>query len=208
MFLQPAIGPNSHPIPIFDGFSASHRPIVRGRRKSGDAAGDSENTTGSNDVPPPYATEPEVQSPACPPFLRITERTYLDIMHELGTRPPEAGGALFGPIDSDLVTHFRLDENAQTTPASFTLDHVGLNQALKKYLGAGIDCKGIVHSHPPFVTAPSQGDLAYVRKCFANERNQGLHVFALPIVCNGRFLPYLITKDDLATPLLAQLVLI
>lgn len=208
MIFNDHFDPQGKSLPMFDDVSGLQRPADRTRRAHVERFDSRKNSDDASDSKGPPPDQADKQQAACPPFFRITQPTYRDIMQELCQRSPEAGGALFGPVDSDLVTHFHFDEGAKVSPVTFTLDHVGLNKVLKKHLESGIDCKGIVHSHPPFASRPSMGDLEYVRKCFANERNKGLDVFALPIVCNGNFLPYLISKDDLTTPQLAHLVLV
>jgi len=142
------------------------------------------------------------------PVMCMTQSCYWQIMEELTRREPEAGGLLLGPIDDELITHYIPDENAIATGASFTLDAPGLNRILRKFRECGMNGKGLVHSHPRGCTQPSGGDLAYVRKSLANEKNQTALKFMLPIVCGQRLYPYLIQRDQTPEVVLAQLLLV
>ena len=127
--------------------------------------------------------------------IRIVQETYQRIVDELTNRPPEFGGMLLGPINSDIVSHFVPDERAQATPASFTLHAESLNRRLRRFNRCGMDAKGLVHSHPSGVTRPSAGDLNYVRTSLANPKNKDCLEFLMPIVCAGQFYPYIIFRD-------------
>lgn len=131
------------------------------------------------------------------PRMVMTQSCYRHILAELTKRPPEAGGILLGPEDDDdIITHFLLDEYAHTTPTSFTLAAAWLNENLKQYRHCRMNGKGLIHSHPPGCSRPSYGDLAYVRKLLANDRNQKAPAVFLPIVCDGRMYPYVITRRE------------
>lgn len=141
------------------------------------------------------------------PPMRLLQTAYLDIMRHLTSVVPEAGGMLLGPKGSSVVTHYVIDENGKATAASFTLDAAGLNRVLKKALDCGLNCKGLVHSHPPGCTQPSGGDLVYVRKSFTNEKNKDLTEFLLPIVCGGVLIPYIVRPREENVVQMAQLIL-
>ena len=143
------------------------------------------------------------------PVLKMTQSAFLDCMHELTSRRPESGGMLLGPEDDDdLVTVYIHDENGKATAASFTIDEVGLNLILNRFRDRGLNCKGLIHSHPAGVTSPSGGDLEYVRKVFANDDNEAAGQFFLPIICDDRMYPYLVRQDAPNRILLAQLRLV
>lgn len=146
----------------------------------------------------------------CPPqpVMCMTQSCYWQIMEELTRREPEAGGLLLGPIEDDLATHYVPDENAIATGVSFTLDAPSLNRVLRQFRACGLNGKGLVHSHPRGCTQPSGGDLAYVRKSLANEKNQGAMNFMLPIVCGKHLYPYLIQRDQTPEVVLAHLWLV
>ena len=129
------------------------------------------------------------------------------MMEYITGRMPETAGVLIGPKGHDAVTHFVPDEAGDSRPASFTLGHLKLNEILAKYLPAGLDGKGIVHSHPASCTSPSSGDLAYVAKCFQVAKNGSLDRFLLPIVVGERFHPYVVFRNEPDIPRFAQVVL-
>lgn len=142
------------------------------------------------------------------PVMRITEPAYQRSMRELTRRRPEHAGIFAGPKDTDLITHFFEDERGKPSLASFTLDAAWLNEIIRQFLRCGIDVKGVVHSHPSGVTQPSHGDLSYVRDVFANPNNSSAQEIFLPIVCDGRFYPFLVERDVHIRVRPAQLVLI
>ncbi len=141
------------------------------------------------------------------PTIRMLQPAYLSIMRHLASVAPEAGGMLLGPMGTSVVTHYVIDKNGKATAASFTLDAAGLNRVLKKALECDLDCKGLVHSHPAGCTQPSSGDLAYVRKSFANEKNKDLTEFLLPIFCGGILIPYVVRPHEQCVVQVAQLIL-
>ena len=114
---------------------------------------------------------------------------------------------LLGPKGTSVVTHYVIDAKGKATAASFTLDAFSLNRMLKKALECDLDCKGLVHSHPAGCTQPSSGDLAYVRKSFANEKNKDLTEFLLPIFCGGILIPYVVRPREERVVQMAQLIL-
>ena len=143
------------------------------------------------------------------PVLKMTQSAFLECMHELTSRRPESGGMLLGPVDDDdLVSVYIHDKNGKATAASFTIDEVRLNVILHRFRERGLNCKGLIHSHPAGVTSPSGGDLAYVRKVFANDNNQAAGQFFLPIICGDRMYPYLVRQDAPHRILTAQLRLV
>ncbi len=145
------------------------------------------------------------------PTLKMTQPVYLEILHNLVEQPfrREKAGLLLGPTnEDDLVTHYVPDTNGRATWSSFTLDTVNLNSTLRQHKEVGLNCKGIVHVHPPGVLRPSLGDLFYVAKLFANPKNKQATQVMLPIICNGRLYPYLIDADDPQEILVPNLILV
>jgi hypothetical protein len=141
------------------------------------------------------------------PVLQMSSGSFFEMMAYLTSRPPELGLALLGPKNHDAVTHVLIDESGHATPVSFTLGHVLLNEQLRAYTAAGLDVKGIAHSHPRGCCWPSLGDLRYVAKCFAADRGQSLVTFLLPIVVGQRLYPYIVYRDDPTAAHIAQVVL-
>lgn len=149
----------------------------------------------------------ESYTPFHRPVLRLTYSAFDSIMQDLTKRPfrRERAGILLGPSeDDDLVTHYERDHSGKGTPVSFTLNAVALNQVLLRYKRARMTCLGFAHAHPDGVTKLSGGDLAYVQKLFANPKNNLFHVH-MPVVCNGRMHPYVVTQTGVH---IAELVLI
>ncbi len=167
-----------------------------------------------DDAEPPNSSDAGSEADECydpepsRPAMRMTQAAYRAVMAHLTSVAPEAGGMLLGPKGSSLVTHYVPDHKGRATPVSFTVDAKSLNVVLKQYLECDLDAKGLVHSHPAGCNHPSAGDHRYVRRAFANDKNQGLTEFYLPIVCGSELFPYLISISDLDTIQTADLVLI
>ncbi len=157
-----------------------------------------------------YLVDPDEGCDEIParPAMRITQSAYQECMAVLAAEAftRERAAMLIGPPADDLVTHFILDKNGLGTPASFTLDVDGLNAFLRRYrqAGLGMSCKGLIHTHPAGVMAPSGGDIYYVRQVFGNPKNDAGHIY-MPIVCNGRLYPYVLTRTEVRS---AELILI
>ena len=147
--------------------------------------------------------------PAGPlPAIRLLQTAYSDAMRVLTSRRPECAGMLLGPSDSDIVTHCVADEHGRATTASFTLDAAWLNRVLREFQRCGINAKGLIHSHPAGVTRPSGGDLRYVARSLGNPKNKDCSEFFLPIVCDRRLYPYVVTREEPGRVLRAELVLL
>jgi proteasome lid subunit RPN8/RPN11 len=138
--------------------------------------------------------------------LLMSRPCHDHVLRELTSRPPEAGGLLLGPRDHRAVTHFVLDETGAGTPASFTFDHERLNALLAPLLAAGLDVKGLVHSHPDGCDRLSAGDLAYARRLLRNPRNDAEAVL-MPIVVAGTLLPFVVRRECWRQPERVPLVL-
>ena len=145
------------------------------------------------------------------PILKMTQSVYLEILDDLVEQPfrREKAGMLMGPTaEDDLITQYIPDKTGRATYSSFTLDAESLNRTLHRHKNVGLDCKGIVHVHPPGILRPSFGDLQYVAKLFANPKNEETTQVMLPIVCNGRLYPYLIDADNPREIVVPNLILV
>lgn len=142
------------------------------------------------------------------PVMLMTCSVYDKIMDYLTSRKPEAGGMLVGPKDHDMVTHFVADPTAHVTGVSYTPNAEALNKVLKLFLACEMDAKGMVHSHPAGVTRPSYGDIEHVRSSFGRKKNVTAQQYLLPIVCDKRLYPYLMTRDMPDRVQFAQLKLV
>src|SRR5207245_2905285 len=100
--------------------------------------------------------------------------------------------------DDLLITHFVPDRTGHSTPASFELGTDELNEILRRMKPAGINCKGIGHTHPTGVPSPSHGDLVYLRRVFGLPANADPAQFYMPIVCGGRLFPYVYTQGHVS----------
>src|SRR5512142_1484354 len=80
------------------------------------------------------------------------------IASEIAAHAPERGGALLGPPQRPLVTHFAPDPDAATTSSSYRPSRALDARVKELEAGAGLELKGIVHSHPRGVDRPSDHD--------------------------------------------------
>ena len=138
--------------------------------------------------------------------MKITQSAYRDMLDYLRSREPEAAGLLLGPVDDDLlVTHFQPDEDGHGTSASFHINAPGLNRTLNRVKPAGMNGKGLAHSHPRGVIQPSYGDLMYLQKLFGLPANAAADQCFMPIVCDRRVYPYVYARGRLWV---AELILV
>src|SRR5512140_2689294 len=82
------------------------------------------------------------------------------IASEIAAHAPERGGALLGPPQRPLVTHFAPDPDAATTSSSYRPSRALDARVKELEVAAGLELKGIVHSHPRGLDRPSDHDLA------------------------------------------------
>lgn len=130
--------------------------------------------------------------------MKITQSAYREMLDYLLARKPEAAGILLGPVlDDPLVTHFVPDSQGAGTPASFRINATGLNRTLGRVKPAGLNCKGLVHSHPAGIPQPSQGDLIYLEDLFRLPKNVAAQQCFMPIVCDRRVYPYVYARGRL-----------
>lgn len=166
----------------------------RGRSKNEPETGDQ-----TSDEPTDYDSYPLWP-------LEMCQSAYCEIQDYFRAREPEAAGLLLGPTrDDPVVTHFVPDEDGDSTAATFHLSAAGLNRVLQRVKPAGLDCKGIIHSHPSGVVKPSSGDLAYLRRLFDRPANADVVQCFVPIFCDRRLYPYVYAQGRLW---LAELILI
>jgi proteasome lid subunit RPN8/RPN11 len=138
--------------------------------------------------------------------MKITQSAYRDMLDYLRARRPEAAGILLGPVEDDLlVTHFVPDSDGKGSAASFQIDAAGLNRTLKRVKPAGVNGKGLAHSHPSGVFQPSSGDLMYLEKLFGLPANAAAQQCFMPIVCDRRVYPYVYARGRLWV---AELILV
>ena len=114
---------------------------------------------------------------------------YEEMLTVLGSVPPEACGMLLGPAShSSLITHFVPDASGISSPTTFHIDGKRMTEAIKPFIGAGLDVKGICHSHPSGCYRPSGGDLTYLKRLFSNNKNatSATTNFYFPIISDNQ----------------------
>jgi proteasome lid subunit RPN8/RPN11 len=115
--------------------------------------------------------------------MKIAQSAYREMLDYLLARKPEAAGILLGPIlDDPLVTHFVPDSKGAGTAASFRINAASLNRVLRRVKPAGLNGKGLVHSHPVGIPQPSHGDLIYLHDLFRLPKNAAAQQCFVPIV--------------------------
>lgn len=110
----------------------------------------------------------------------ITDIVYAEIHDSIAAHPAERGGALYGPRNYPLVTHFEYDEAGRTSSVSYVPSSRLIANVPRIERETGLQFKGIIHSHPRGLTRPSQGDEQTVGSFF--RLNPHLSQMALPIV--------------------------
>jgi proteasome lid subunit RPN8/RPN11 len=129
------------------------------------------------------------------PSIPITRAVVCEIMRTIGSKPPETGGILLGPIGRSEITAFYFDVTADCTAVTYTPDHDTLRRKMREeWIPAGIDFKGFVHSHPGFDRL-SAGDMSYIKRLLA--KNPDIEAFAAPIVVSAeyRLRPIVVLRD-------------
>jgi proteasome lid subunit RPN8/RPN11 len=116
----------------------------------------------------------------------MNRQVRCQIMSSIGTRSPETGGILLGPVGGSDVTHYYFDSTARCTGATYSPDHLTLQRKMRdEWLPAGLDMKGLVHSHPGNFDRLSDGDMTYIRRLL--QANPDMRYFAAPIVFPEQF---------------------
>ncbi len=113
----------------------------------------------------------------------FTDGVIKQIAETIGTRTPETGGALFGPDDSNLVSHFVFDDKARTTAVTYTPSTDLITRIPKIERRESIVFKGVIHSHPPALDHPSGPDLLAFKRTL--DINPQLRSLSAPIVNLG-----------------------
>lgn len=117
--------------------------------------------------------------------VRITAEVIDQIMNTIGARPPESGGILLGPADSQDVTAYYFDNTARCSGVTYTPDTDLLQKLIdERWTPAGLEFRGFVHSHPGLCRL-SHGDLDYIRNILA--ANPQMQRFIAPIVLPDEF---------------------
>lgn len=118
--------------------------------------------------------------------IKMSQKAYRKMMYYICSRPAESGGILLGPVGSNVVTDFYFDSGGTCTGASYSPDHITLNKLMKqKWLPAGIDMKGFVHSHPGRLDWITNGDMAYINRLL--DKNSDMQMFIAPVIIPNQY---------------------
>ena len=102
------------------------------------------------------------------PVVRVLDSVVRSIEEQIAAHPPERGGALLGPRDCAVITHFLHDDEAETTATTYRPSRT-LNEQVKDLeRGTSLELKGLIHSHPGGLDHPSAQD--------TRELGVGLHL--------------------------------
>ncbi len=103
---------------------------------------------------------------------------------ELGSRPPERGGALLGPRGRPVLTHFVADAEAVATATSFAPSRALAARVRALERDAELELKGIVHSHRDGLDRLSRRDV--IELATGLRLNPHLASYGGPIVTGPR----------------------
>ena len=112
--------------------------------------------------------------------VTIIDSVVDEIRSQIARKPPESGGALYGPRGIALITHFEFDPEASTSAVSYIPSTRLIENVPGVESRTGLQFKGIVHSHPNGFVQPSGGDESTVATFF--RMNPHLSSIELPIV--------------------------
>jgi molybdopterin/thiamine biosynthesis adenylyltransferase len=114
------------------------------------------------------------------PSFVLGDWVLAELDRELAAKPPERGGALLGPRLRPLVTRFAPDPDAVRSGVSWAPSRA-LDAAVKALeRSEGLELKGLVHSHPRGLDAPSDQDVRELARGLAV--NGHLACYLAPIV--------------------------
>ncbi len=104
---------------------------------------------------------------------------------DLGGHPPERGGALLGPRERPVLTHFVPDPGAVATPTTYGPSRDLAARVNELERGAELELKGIVHSHRDGLDRPSEQDAGALAEGL--RLNPRLAAYAGPVVSGGAY---------------------
>ena len=136
-------------------------------------------------APKPQPNECPTQHKTCAnkseDVINMTREAFDQMMFSICSRPAESGGVLLGPLGSNDISDFFFDAGGNATRVSYSPDYATLNKKLKEeWIPAGIDFKGIVHSHPGKLDRLTSEDLIYIRRLLV--ANADMPLFIAPII--------------------------
>ncbi|MBM4103123.1 MAG: hypothetical protein FJ263_03610 [Planctomycetes bacterium] len=118
--------------------------------------------------------------------VNMTRETFDKMMFSICPRPAETGGLILGPLGSNDGTDFFFDAGGSITGTSYAPDCVTIVKKLKEeWIPAGIDLKGIAHSHPGKLDRLTTEDMAYIKRLLII--NPEMPVFLAPLIIPHEF---------------------
>lgn len=134
-----------------------------------------------NLVPPPQGICTKNKA-----VINMMREAFDKAMLAICSRPAESGGLLLGQVGTNDVCDFFFDAGGNFTGASYSPDYVTLNKKLKEeWIPAGIDYKGVVHSHPGSLDTLTDEDLIYIQRLL--KANSDMPMFIAPIIIPPEF---------------------
>ena len=115
-------------------------------------------------------------------MILFTDTVIGEIDRFIAQKAPEQGGALLGAPDSNLISHFIFDEEAEVSHVTYIPSKRLIKDVQDMELRDGLQFKGIIHSHPGQMDRPSGQD----HHAFASQLTHNLHM--------GRFIAPIVTK--------------
>lgn len=115
-------------------------------------------------------------------MILFTDTVLEKVDQAIAQKEPEQGGALLGAPDSNLISHFIFDEDAEVSHVTYIPSKCLIKAVQEVELRDGLQFKGIIHSHPGNMDRPSGQD----HNAFASQLTHNLHM--------GRFIAPIVTK--------------
>ncbi len=115
-------------------------------------------------------------------MILFTDTVMAEIDQSIAQKEPEQGGALLGAPDSNLISHFIYDEDAEVSHVTYLPSKRLIKAVQELEKQDGLQFKGIIHSHPGMMDHPSGQD----HHAFASQLTHNLHM--------GRFIAPIVTR--------------
>lgn len=167
-----------------------------------------------------YVVVKHHEYPVAPYPMCITSKALDQVLHTVGSQPPETGGKAFGPRNLLGIDHFEFDErgSSRANGAIYSPDTQWGDQRLNYWLNQPDDRMKLwtadIHSHPGQFGRPSHksgkglGDLGYVEEVL--QQNELMEVFFIPILTNTHregpveIHPWMVLRQNPHEPLRAE----
>jgi proteasome lid subunit RPN8/RPN11 len=130
--------------------------------------------------------------------IKIKHKALYDLMNQVGSRSPEKGGVFVGPVGRDYITDFYFDHSATSTGGTYAPDYLTINRILHEHWEpAGLEIKGIAHSHPGNLDSLTYADLSYIKRLMVS--NPHMKTFVAPVVLPHHYAvrPLVVSRDQM-----------